>query len=283
MMDRPRAHWSYSAITQYLRCPLQYYFQRVLCLSSQTIGTGLVMGSAVHAGLAEYHRRLMMKENLDSSFIRKTFLECWNEKSRNQKILYRDGETQNDCIAQGVQLLDLYLQEPPPENIVSFEQRMLVPLYNSHGEYLERPLLAFTDLVTEANHELTVTEFKTSARAYSASDVESSLQPTCYVHAVRESLGREANVEYTVLVKTKTPKVQKLKASRFPEDSGRLGDLVQAVERAVELDVFYPVENSMNCSGCSYRQQCREWGQGTQESKDHALHSNSSEMACSPN
>ena len=283
MMDRPRPHWSYSAITQYLRCPLQYYFQRVLSLPSQTIGTGLVMGSAVHAGLAEYHRRLLMKENLDGSIIRKTFLECWNEKSRNQKILYRDGETQNDCIAQGVQLLDLYLQEPPPENIVSIEQRMLVPLCNSQGEYLERPLLAFTDLVTEANQELTVTEFKTSARAYSASDVESSLQPTCYVHAVRESLGREANVEYTVLVKTKTPKVQKLKTSRFPEDSGRLGDLVQAVERAVELEVFYPVENSMNCSGCSYRQQCREWGQRTQQSPNLPILTNQSEMACSPN
>lgn len=267
MLDRPRPHWSYSAITQYLRCPLQYYFQRVLCVPGQTIGTGLVMGSAVHAGLAEYHRRLMVRENLDGSAIRKTFLDCWNEKAEKQQILYRDGETRDDCIAQGVQLLELYLQEPPPEKIVSIEQRMLVPLYNSQGEYLERPLLAFTDLVTEANQELTVTEFKTSARAYSASDVDSSLQPTCYVHAVRESQGREANVEYTVLVKTKTPKVQRLKTSRFPEDSGRLGDLVQAVERAVELEVFYPVENAMNCSGCSYRQQCREWGHRAQHSE----------------
>jgi len=133
MMDRPRPHWSYSAITQYLRCPLQYYFQRVLGLPSQTISTSLVMGSAVHAGLAEYHRRLTMKEKLDSTAIRKTFLDSWNEKAGLQKILYRDGETRDDCIAQGVQLLDLYLQEPPPENIVSIEQRMLVPLYNSQG------------------------------------------------------------------------------------------------------------------------------------------------------
>jgi len=144
-------------------------------------------------------------------------------------------------------------------------------------------LLAFTDLVTEANQELTVTEFKTSARAYSASDVESSLQPTCYVHAVRESLGREANVEYTILVKTKTPKVQRLKTSRFPEDSGKLGDLVQAVGRAVELEVYYPVENTMNCSGCSYRQQCREWGPGAQPANELSVLTTTSEMTCSPN
>ena len=58
-MDRSHPHWSYSAISQYLRCPLQYFFQRILGLPSRSIGLGLVLGSAVHAGLAEYHRRLM--------------------------------------------------------------------------------------------------------------------------------------------------------------------------------------------------------------------------------
>ena len=56
-----RPHWSYSAITQYLRCPQQYFFQRVLGIPSRSIGTGLALGSAVHAGLAAYHQRLQRK------------------------------------------------------------------------------------------------------------------------------------------------------------------------------------------------------------------------------
>jgi len=55
---RRRPHWSYSSITQYLTCPLRYYFQRILCLPQPTLSSGLVLGSAVHAALAEYHRDL---------------------------------------------------------------------------------------------------------------------------------------------------------------------------------------------------------------------------------
>ena len=278
-----RPHWSYSAITQYLRCPLQYFFQRVLGIPSHSIGTGLALGSAVHAGLAEYHQRLQRKDVIDTEAVLKAFHECWDEKELNETIQYRDGDTREDSIEQGVHLLELYLKETPPEGIIAVEQRILVPLYNSQGEYLETPLVAITDLITETDAQLTVREFKTSGRAYSESDVASSLQPTCYVHAVRETLGRDANVEYTVLVKTKTPKIQRLKTSRYAEDCGRLGDLVQTIQRAVDLGIFYPVESPMNCSTCPYRQPCREWGQKPRAQDEFVPLTIPLEMACSLN
>lgn len=278
-----RPHWSYSAITQYLRCPQQYFFQRVLGIPSRSIGTGLALGSAVHAGLAAYHQRLQRKEAIDTEVVLKAFHECWDEKELNETIQYRDGDTREDSIAQGVHLLELYFKEPPPEGIVAVEQRILVPLYNSQGEYLETPLVAITDLITETNEDLTVKEFKTSGRAYSESEVESSLQPTCYVHAVRQTLGRDANVEYTVLVKTKTPKIQRLKTSRYAEDCGRLGDLVQTIQRAVDLGIFYPVESPMNCSTCPYRQPCRERGQSLPPQELVQLQVPQEAMECSLN
>ena len=280
-MDRSRPHWSYSAINQYLRCPLQYFFQRVLGLPSHSIGSGLALGSAVHAGLAEYHRQLKENESTDSKGILKAFHDCWDEKETNETILFRDGDTRDDSVGQGIELLELYLKEPPPERIVAIEQRFMAPLYNSQGEFLENPLVAITDLITATDECLTVNEFKTSGRAYSGSDVASSLQPTCYVHVVRECLGQEPNVEYTVLIKTKTPKVQRLKTSRYSDDCGRLGDLVQTIQRAVDLGIFYPVESPMNCSTCSYRQQCRAWGQGTRQPELVSLDNPQEATACS--
>lgn len=281
MRDRP--HWSYSAISQYLRCPLQYFFQRVLGLPSRSISSGLALGSAVHAALAEYHRRLKDEEAIDSDAVLKAFQDYWGEKETNETIQFRDGDTRDDSIAQGIHLLEIYLQEPPLRGIIAVEQRILVPLYNSQGEYLENPLIAITDLITEAAQVLTVREFKTSGRAYSASDVESSLQPTCYVHAIRETLGRDANVEYTVLVKTKTPKIQRIQTSRYADDCGRLGDLVQSIQRAVDLGIFYPVESPMNCSTCPYREPCRNWGTGTRSHGEIVPLEIPMEMACSPN
>jgi putative RecB family exonuclease len=163
-------------------------------------------------------------------------------------------------MALGVSLIELYLKEPPPDHIIAFEQEILAPLHNSRGEYLETPLLAVADLITEGNEELTVQEFKTSGRAYSEMEAETSLQPTCYVNAVQETFGHPATVEYTVLVKTKTRKIQRLRAVRHEDDLARLGDIVENIERAIEAKVFYPVENPLNCSTCPYRQPCREWG-----------------------
>ncbi|HWG41281.1 MAG TPA: PD-(D/E)XK nuclease family protein, partial [Gemmataceae bacterium] len=160
----------------------------------------------------------------------------------------------------GSPLIETYLQEPPPQNIIGIEHEIIAPIHNSRGEYLERPLLSVADLITESNEELTVQEFKTSGRAYSEMEAETSLQPTCYVNAAQEAFGQPAIVEYTVLVKTKTPKIQRLKAVRHEDDLARLGDIVENIDRAIEAKVFYPVENPLNCSTCPHRQPCREWG-----------------------
>lgn len=279
-----RPHWSYSSISQYLRCPLQFFFQRILDLPSPTVSSNLALGGAVHAALAEYHRQLKDSEPICPETVVKSLLDSWGERETEETILFRDGDTRESSIDQGVHLVELYLKEPPPEGIIAIEKTFIVPLYNSQGEYLETPLVAITDLITFREEGLKVSEFKTSGRALSESEAETSLQPTCYVHAVRESLGQEPSIEYTVLVKTKTPKVQRLQTTRYQEDCGRLGDLVQTIQRAVDLGIFYPVENPMNCSSCAYRSQCREWGQSSKTQGHPVAQEVSGEVAaCSPN
>jgi CRISPR/Cas system-associated exonuclease Cas4 (RecB family) len=192
--------------------------------------------------------------------LHKIIVATWTKRENETRISFRDGETQDGLMAQAIALIEHYLKEPPPENIVAIEQEIIAPLHNSQGEYLETPLVAVADLITEGNEELAVREFKTSSRAYSEMEAETSLQPTCYVNAVQEIYGHPATVEYTVLVKTKTPKVQRLTTVRTDEDLSRLGDIVETIERAIQAKVFYPVETPLNCSTCPFRQPCREWG-----------------------
>lgn len=165
-----RPHWSYSSISQYLRCPLQYFFQRVLGLPSRTVSSNLVLGGAVHASLAEYHPRLQRKETVVTTDITNAFHASWKEREEMEEILYRDGDSRDDCLAQGVHLLDIYFAEPPPERIVAVERQIMAPLINSQEEHFENPLLAVTDLITVEDQHLKVTEFKTSGRAFSESE-----------------------------------------------------------------------------------------------------------------
>lgn len=255
-----RPHWSYSAISQFLSCPLRFYFQRILRIPQKSVGSSLVLGSSVHAALAEYHRTVQQDEPTDTAKLHQIIADSWTRREFESRIAYRDGETQAELIDQAVSLVELYLKEPPPEGILAIEQEIIAPIHNSQGEYLETPLVAVADLITEGNEEITVREFKTSGRAYSEMEAETSLQPTCYVNAVQETIGQPATVEYTVLVKTKTPKVQRLTTVRTDEDLGRLGDIVENIERAIQAQAFYPVETPLNCSTCPFRQPCREWG-----------------------
>ena len=254
-----RDHWSYSQINQYLRCPLQYWFERVLKLERPFIPCNMALGSSVHEGLAAYHSHLLQGETIPEGRIQQTFLDAWKNNEFRQSIQFKEGENREDILAQGVTLLEAYLQEPPPENILAVEQAMMVPLHTSNGEFLEKPLVAVIDLLHRDETGLMVSEFKTSGRRYSDSEAATTLQASCYVHAVQERYDEPVGIRYVVLVKTKKPAIQYLQTGRCESDLGRLGDIVHAVEKAIEAEVFYPIESPMNCSGCPFYRQCRDW------------------------
>lgn len=255
--DRP--HWSYSSLSQFLRCPLQYYFQRILGLPRRTTTDALVLGSAIHTALAEHHRGLQAADPVPAHQVREAFLTAWNDQTLNEDVIY-DKRSPDDNKELGMALIELYLSEPPPENIVAVETSMLAPITDSRGEVLEKPLMVVVDLITRLEDGTPkIVELKTTSRSYSESEIASSLQPTCYASALHELTGEEPLVEYAVLVKTRTPKVQRIEAIRTIADFGRLGDIAMAVERAVEANIFYPVESPLNCSSCPFYRECRTW------------------------
>ena len=254
-----RPHWSYSQISQFLRCPLQYYFERVAKLPKPHISGGLALGAAVHRTLAAYHRAIHRGNPLAPDRIHAAFLAAWEETETRETIQFRDGEDRTKLTDQGVALLELYTKEPMTGEIVAVEEELLVPLFNSRSEALEQPLLAVPDLLTRDPEGLTVTEFKTSGRRYNELEADASLQASCYVHAVKDRYDEEPRVRYTILVKTKTPQIQHLETVRNDADMSRLGDIVETVERAIRAEAFYPVESAMNCSTCPFFRPCRQW------------------------
>ena len=256
-VDRP--HWSYSQVSQFLRCPLSYYFDRVARVPKPFISGGLALGATVHHALAEYHRGIQEGRIVEPDQIHAALMQTWGEMENREPIQYRDGEDRTKLVDQAVALVDLYVKEPAPECVVAVEEPLLVPLFNSRGEALEKPLLAIPDLITRDNGELTVTEFKTSGRRYGELETDASLQASCYAHAVQDRYDEQPRVRYTILVKTKTPQIQHQETVRNEADVTRLGDVVQAVERAIEAEAYYPVESPMNCSGCPFFKPCKEW------------------------
>lgn len=251
--------WSYSQLSTYLKCPLQHFFRYVLCLPERTTSSALALGSAVHQALAIYHRSVQQGEPVPAAAVQAAFRQAWQDRRNNELIVFQHGDEQN-VIDQGMALLDVYLRQEPPPNILAVEHELVTPLVNSQGEILDRPLIAVIDLIhRNDDQDLTVTDIKTSGRAYSDMEAQLSLQATAYIYAARHHFDESVIFEYKVLVKTKKPHIQQIATARMPPDFDRFGDLVQAIERAVTAGIHYPVESPLNCSTCPYRKPCREW------------------------
>jgi len=262
VIDRP--HWSYSQISQFLRCPLQYFFERVARVPKAFTSSGMVLGASVHHALAAYHRSLQSQADaLATSRLCELVVQKWDETEGREAVQYRDGEDRTKLVDQAVALVSLYAREPIPQCVVAVEEPLLVPLCDSRGEVLEKPLLAIPDLITRDGTGLRITEFKTSGRRYGELEAEGSHQASCYAHAVQDRYGEEPRIRYTILVKTKTPQIQHLETVRNDADVSRLGDIVQAIDQAIEAEIFFPIESPMNCSGCPFFKPCREWQGGS--------------------
>lgn len=250
--------WSYTQISTYLRCPLQHFFKYVLRLPERSIPGSLVLGHAVHVALARFHRSIQQNRLIVPQVVKESFLQAWGERKEKELIVYPKGNEQGH-LDQGLALLEVYLKAEPPRSILAVEQEITVPLATSSGEILDKQLLVILDLVDRHENTLRVTDFKTSSRVYSDMDAKLSLQATAYLYAVTEHYEETAVFEYTVLVKTKKPKVQKVATARMPTDFGRFGDLVQVIDRAIQAGIHYPVETPNNCATCPFRRPCREW------------------------
>src|SRR5262245_30947168 len=211
-MTRP--HWSYNQLSKYLRCPLAYYFEYVVGLPRWSVSSGQALGSVVHEALATYHRSIQDENPASVAAVRKSFLDAWDRREAGEVILFGAGDTKERLLEHGSAVLEAYLNEPPPENIVAVEETLIAPVCNSQGEILEKPLVAVVDLLTQDDAELRITDFKTSSRSFSESEAATSLQPTCYINNVSLHYGQEPSFWFTVLVKTKTPRVQHVEANR---------------------------------------------------------------------
>ena len=89
-MERP--HWSFSAINQFLRCPLQYYFERVLRLPRSSVSSSLVFGSSVHHALAIYHNAIQENTSVTLDELKIGIREIWAKEGAMKRIDFKSGE-----------------------------------------------------------------------------------------------------------------------------------------------------------------------------------------------
>ncbi len=256
-----RDYLSYSSISCYLRCPLQFYFRYCLGLTSEFIPSSLLFGSAIHSAL-EHHYRLLLEHSPTATVedLLAVYREAWSENQQGS-IRYAKSESEESLLQLAEKMLLAFSKSAvahPPDSILAIEEEFKSRIVQHCPHLLGR-----IDLLLVGEESIDVTDFKTSRSRWSPAKVEESVpQLALYADLVKSlaiALDKPIRLQWIVLTKTKNPAVEIHRVDNYAKPSARMKAIVQRVWQAIESRCFYPAHSPFHCGSCAYSNACRAW------------------------
>ena len=254
-----RDYLSYSAVRTFQSCPLKYRFRYIDGLPEECVSSSLIFGSAIHAALEFFFSQQLAGETLPGlDSLLGVYQQSWQDRSE-EDVQFGKTETADSLHQQADKMLKAFLESDLTQQegqIIGVEEEL-------RGELTaELPdLLGRVDLLLETEDSVIIQDFKTSKSAWSDHQAEDqSEQLLLYADLVRRLIpGKQLRLQFAVITKTKTPKVQLLEA-RFDESKlDRTKRVFENVWSAIQSAHFYPSPSPLQCPGCGYRNQCAAW------------------------
>jgi putative RecB family exonuclease len=257
---RRKPHLSASAIGDYVECGLLYKLGRVDKIPMEFKSDALEFGSVIHLVLGEFYEERMTGNNLSIKEVHETFENEWRRVAEDRDdIKYAKGKDFETLLREGKELLTAW------HNRLRDDGFMVLSVEKAFEFYLPGvpiPIIGATDLIEEDEAgTLIITDWKTSSRAYSASEVDQNMQLTMYQSAMKANgfHDREILLKFDCLIKTKTPKFEAYWTTRTDLDERRLARKVTQVWEGIRKNVFVPNDTSWKCKGCAYKSACEAW------------------------
>ena len=237
--------FSYSQISQYLRCPRSYRYRYLDGWREKDTRASMIFGRCFEKALAAYFCRE------DPAAV---LFQEWGAY-RDAVLDYAKGDSWDKLVHQGVHLLQVFAQHDririrfPKKNLQLKRMRSL-PNGNEFVSYL--------DAIGEIDGKRHLIDWKTTTSRYPG-EPEGLLaldpQLLCYswVSGIRD-------VALVVFVRKQLPEIQYLKASITEEQQKEFGELVEATVAQIEAGQF-PAHSGIrfpmnSCTSCSHLGLC---------------------------
>lgn len=261
IINEERPHISYSQLSTYLQCPLQYYFQYVQCIPWNYTPSAVVFGSSIHNAVEYYHRSLMNGHTASLDDVVGKFTSDWGSQIEANSIKWRKPEEPAELLTKGIELMELYHNEYGELAPEAVELEFRLPILDTTtGLFIEsHDVVGKIDAIIGDGN---IMEIKTASRASNQAEIDNNLQLTLYSWAYRMLYGaKEDKVSVVNLIKTKEPRVEVVQTKRNANDYIRLIMLLDRVITCIQNEMFYPNPiGGYGCSNCQYRTECADWG-----------------------
>jgi Holliday junction resolvase-like predicted endonuclease len=189
------------------------------------------------------------------------FGTLWGRQIAEDKNIRFDEEMDsNACSAQGRDMIGCLVDNlDPEERVIAVNEAFAVPLVDAQGNVLEKPMIGEIDLVVEQGGRKALVDWKTAGKRWSKGKAALDLQPTVFLYGYRQLHGEIPGFRFDVLVKNKTPVLEKHVTERNLDQFNRMVELVKLVERAIQAEIFLPSEQGFYCGGCPHQEACKAW------------------------
>ena len=257
---RQMPHLSASSIGDYVECSLLYKLGRVDRLPMDFKADALIFGTVIHLVLGEYYEAKMIGDRMPLKDIHKNFEEHWHKAAKDRTdIKYAKGKDFETLLMEGKDLLTAWYMKLKDDN---FKVLGIEETFSFNLPDLPVPIIGGMDLIEEDEAgTIIITDFKTSARAYSISEVDQNQQMTTYQLGAKANgyANREILLRLDCLIKTQKPKFEQYWTTRSEIDEIRLIRKIKQVWDGISKSVYVPNDTSWKCKNCSYKTACDEW------------------------
>lgn len=238
-----RRRYSFSKVSTYLRCPRLFRFRYIDKAEREHLSLALPMGSAMHDCVQwDVAERQSGREPNEAEMhgVFTELLEARVEIAGCPVV----GDVA-EAIDTGKRMIEAYSAWGRIQDVSLIEGEHLANI--SHDLSLEGRV----DFVRDTEESVELVELKTSARAWSQSQADLSLQAASYA-----LLSGISQVRYVILKKGKKPKVQELVTHCDQGRTDRLRDTIAEVDAAINAGAFPRNSTPMTCGGCEFRNRC---------------------------
>lgn len=256
-----RDYISYSAMSTYQRCPLQYRFKYVDGLPESFVSSNLIFGGAIHSALELHFNELLIgNEPPTQDMLLDAFQDAWRgREAEYDGVRFGKSEDHNTLSGLADRMLTAFRDSPAAaldETVVGIEEEL-------RGELIPGvpDLLARIDLLSTTSSTLVITDFKTARSRWTQQQADNSAdQLLMYSELARRLLpDHEVQLRFVVLTKTKSPSVEHFDVAVNRRRARRTVSTVEHTWRAIEAGHYYPAPSVMNCPSCPYRDACQAW------------------------
>lgn len=257
--SQTRDYISYSAIRTFQGCPLRYRFRYIDGLPEDCVSSSLVFGSAIHAAMEFFFsQQLAGGEEPGIDELLDVFQQSWRDRSE-QKLRFGKTETADSLHQLADRMLAAFLDSDLTKqegDVIGVEEELRGELAPGLPDLLGR-----VDLILESDDSVIVLDFKTSRSPWSDHQAADQCeQLLLYSDLVRRIVpGKQIRLQFAVITKAKSPKVQLLETTFNESKLDRTKRVVENVWSAIESGHFYPSPSPMQCPGCGYRNHCAAW------------------------